>query len=62
MSIFSWLKDQFNPPKTDDQIFREQAWQNLKYQKSKEGKRQAEIDKEIRKIESKYADDINPWH
>ena len=61
MSIFKWIYERFNPPKTDDQIYREQAWNNLKYRQSPEGKRQAEIEKDIRDIEKKYIDDINPW-
>jgi len=61
MSVFSCLKDQFNPPKTDRERFEEEAWQQLRWRKSKEGKRQAEINKKIRKIEEKYSDDINPW-
>lgn len=61
MSIFKWIYEQFNPPKTERQLFEEEAWRNLRYKKSKEGKWQAEIEKEIRKIESEHIDDINPW-
>lgn len=61
MSIFKWIYQQFNPPKTDNQNFEDQAWKDLKYRKSPEGRRRAEIEKEIRKQEAKHMDDINPW-
>ena len=60
MSIFKWLYEQFNPPKTERKLFEEEAWRNLRYKQSIEGKRQAEINKEIHEIESKYFDDFHP--
>ena len=29
MSIFKWLYEQFNPPKTERKLFEEEAWRNL---------------------------------
>lgn len=62
MSIFKWIYQQFNPPKTERQEFEDQAWKNLKYRKSPEGKRQAENEKIIRDVEAKHMDDINHWY
>ena len=59
MSIFKWIYEQFNPPKTEDQIYKEQAWNNLKYKQSPEGKRKAEIDKEVREIAYEHEKDVN---
>ncbi|MBQ6503782.1 MAG: hypothetical protein IJI57_07705 [Flexilinea sp.] len=59
--IFRWIKEQFFPPKSERQLYEEAAWKNLRYSKSKEGKRQTEIEEEIQRIEENNIDEINPW-
>lgn len=61
MNLLKKIKEEFFPPKSDRQRFEEEAWRQLRWKKSEEGKRHAAFEKEAREIESNYMDDINPW-